>query len=58
MAALHIIFDPSDRLTPTNDEIKHLGIKVAILPLADGLEGKDIYTVARQLAEMLLEQLK
>ncbi len=32
-------------------------VKIARMPIAGGLENRDIYELARRLAEMLLEQL-
>ncbi len=58
MAQLLIVYDPNDRISlmPT-DQRKHLDVKEAILPVAEDLENSDIYTLARKLAELLLEQL-
>lgn len=54
MARLHIIYDPLEpglitRLPPT--------VKAAVLPIPDDLAGRDIYEIARKLAELLLEQI-
>lgn len=58
MAQLLIVFDPNDRISlmPV-EQRKHLEVKEAILPIPEGLENSDIYTLARKLAELLLEQL-
>lgn len=55
MARLHIIYDP---LEP-GLQVAHLpaSIKSAVLPIPDDLEGRDIYEIARKLAELMLEQL-
>jgi len=55
MARLHVIYDPSDRVESILPP--EIGAKVAQVSLADGLEGRDIYEVARRLAELLLEQI-
>ncbi len=58
MGRLHIIFDPSERLVPLGeDAAKALEARVAMLTVPDDLEGRDIYEIARKLAELLLEQL-
>lgn len=56
MSSLHILYDPTDRLE-IEPELVRLGVKVARLPIPDDLEGRDIYEVARKLAELLLEQI-
>ena len=59
MAQITIIYDtlepPLDCSAP-NIPLDGI-VKVARMPIADGLENRDIYELARRLAEMLLEQL-
>ena len=57
MPKLMVIFDPNDRIDSKSDELKRFGIKEARLSIPEGLDGKDIYQIARKLAELLLEQL-
>lgn len=58
MPRLLVTYDPHDRIHPSHPEIKRsLEISEGYLDLAEGLEDKDIYNIARKLAEMLLEQL-
>jgi hypothetical protein len=58
VSKLLLIYDPTDRVTGMPIcEMKDLGIKEARLSIPDDLEGHDIYTIAKKLAEMLLEQL-
>lgn len=58
MPKLMIVYDPDDRISGlTPDMRKHLCVSEATLSVPEGLEGKDIYTIARKLAELLVEQL-
>ena len=53
-----VIFDPMDRLGPFPTEYRRdEGIMEATLSIKDNMEDRDIYTLARKLAELLLEQL-
>lgn len=56
MTTLHVVYDPTDRLRIDPPALGQ-GVKVASVPIANDLEGQDIYHVARRLAELLLEQL-
>ncbi len=58
MPKLHIIYDPTDKLEVKHEPIEMLGLKVAVLSVADDLEELDIYNLASKLAGMLLEQLR
>ena len=57
MASIHVLYDPNDRIVQDPERDKHIGLKVARLPVPDELENVDIYNVAKKLAELLLEQL-
>ena len=59
MPKLMVIYDPTDKLGIGMDaEYKRLsGIREAALSIKGNLEDRDIYTLARKLAELLLEQL-
>lgn len=59
MPKLIVVYDPTGRLSShiSSDAPPELCPKVAQLDVADGIEGKDIYDLARKLAEMLLEQV-
>lgn len=58
MARVIIVFDPDGRLGPVpEDEAHATRIKQAMLDLPDDLADRDIYEIARKLAELLLEQL-
>jgi hypothetical protein len=57
MSKLLIFYDPADQIIVPRDVREHTDIKVAEVPLADGIEGRDIYEIARKLAGLLLEQL-
>ena len=57
MARLLIVYDPDERVTCCPPEYKRGKIKEALLDISDDIEPSDIYTLARKLAEMLLEQL-
>ena len=57
MALLHILYDARE-LVVLAPEMKSAGIRHAVLPVPDKLEGRDIYEVARKLAELLLEQIE
>ena len=59
MPKLMVIYDPTDKLGIRIDaEYKRLsGIKEAALSIKGNMEDRDIYTLARKLAELLLEQL-
>jgi hypothetical protein len=55
---LMVIYDPTDRLSGLPaEERKRWSVQEATLSLPEGLEGKDIYALARKLAELLLEQI-
>lgn len=60
MSHLLILFDPSERIEFKAD-FSHLPAEerpaIATLTLSDDLRDRDIYEIARKLAEMLLEQL-
>lgn len=59
MPRLMVIYDPTDRLTVGMDaEYTRLsGIREASLSIRGSMEDRNIYTLARKLAELLLEQL-
>ena len=58
MSSLLIIYDADDKVTGFSPEArKQLGIKEARLSIPQDLDGKDIYAIARKLAELLLEQV-
>ncbi len=57
MSQLYIIYDPTNTLILTSDIVKALGLKEAMLSIPNDLENNDIYTIAKKLAELLLEQL-
>jgi hypothetical protein len=57
MAKLVILYDKRGRINFNPEDLINYECKQAILSLADDLENKDIYDIARKLAEMLLEQL-
>jgi hypothetical protein len=57
MATLHIIWDPRSCLSVSSDAVRHANIKQARLDVADDLESRDIYELARKLAELLVGQL-
>lgn len=60
MARLHIIYDPDDRIITQpvdQDMYSKFDIKTATLSIKDDLHSHDIYSLARRLSEMLLEQL-
>lgn len=55
MARLYIIYDTREQpLIMSNGD--HL-VTTAQIPVKDGLANNDLYTLARKLAEMFLEQL-
>ena len=59
MAKLLLIYDPDDRVMLSIEDRRHMPtLKTAELSLADDLEGKDIYEIARKLSELLLEQIE
>jgi hypothetical protein len=60
MAKLLIIHAPAraNIVGFTPDVAQHMGVKQAMLDIADDIEGVDIYEIARKLAEMLLEQVR
>ena len=54
---LVVSYDPSGQLLPLSCEVlEATGAKQAILSLPDRLEDKDVYALAKRLAELLLEQ--
>lgn len=57
MPKLQIIYDPLDRIYYDPAVIEAGNLKLAVLSIPKDLEGKDIYALARRLAELLLEQL-
>jgi hypothetical protein len=57
MATLHIVYDPRDQIRHDNQMNKQFGIKVAVLSIHEDLDNSDRTEIAKQLAEMLLEQL-
>jgi len=57
MARLLIAYDPDERITLCPPEYKRGRIKEAVLDISNDIEASDIYTLARKLAELLLEQL-
>lgn len=53
---LIIVLDPDDRLDGLSpDMVRSLKLRQAMLAVPDGLDDKDIYAIARRLAELLLE---
>lgn len=58
MARLIVIFDPDARveLPPAGDHCTR-NLRCSLLDIADDLGDRDIYEIARRLAELLLEQL-
>lgn len=57
MAKLHVVYDPTDRLEVNNNMMEQTGIKVAIVPLADGLTQDELTEVICVLTSLLLEQV-
>ena len=61
MPKLMVIYDPTDTLgigIGVDAEYKRLsGLREAALSIKGNMEDRDIYTLARKLAELLLEQL-
>jgi len=57
MARLLIVYDPDERITLCQPEYKRGRLKEVVLDISDDIESADIYTLARKLAELLLEQL-
>ena len=57
MAKLIVIYDEHDRVNFYHDDIRRTESKLAMMPIAEDLENKDIYELAKKLASMLLEQL-
>lgn len=58
MARLLIIYSPDGRLDPAAPEfVEGLRLKQAMLDIPGDLANRDIYEIARRLAELLLEQL-
>lgn len=58
MPKLMVIYDPMDVVSGLPPELRRdKDIKEATLSIPDGLEGNDIYSLARKLSELLLEQL-
>lgn len=54
MARLYILFDKQGRIEPLPADAR---IPQAMIELPEGLEGRDVYEIARRLAELLLEQI-
>jgi len=57
MASIHVIYDPTDKLSTNPEHLKELGIKVAIMPLAEGTTYINATHVIETLARMLVDQL-
>lgn len=58
MASIFVAYSPTVELDVVNKEdAEKLEIKQALMDLPDGLSGRDVYEIARRLAELLLEQL-
>lgn len=57
MGRLTVVYDKSGKCQLSGDAMKYFKLKTASLDIADDLEGRDIYEIARKLAELLLEQL-
>lgn len=58
MPILMVVFDPNDKVVGLDAEVRRkYEIKEATLSVPEGLENRDIYALARKLAELLLEQL-
>lgn len=58
MASIFVAYSPTAALDVVNKEdAEKLAIKQALMDLPDGLSGRDVYEIARRLAELLLEQL-
>ena len=58
MPNLIVIYDPKDRVSGVPVEYRRSeGVREASLSIKDNMEDRDIYTLARKLAELLLEQL-
>lgn len=53
-----VIYDPRDRVAGLSPEYRREeGIREATLSIKGNMDDRDIYTLARKLAELLLEQL-
>lgn len=59
MPKIIIVYDPTGIMVPVDMKWvpEHRRPRHAVLDLADDMKGRDIYEIARKLAEMLLEQL-
>jgi hypothetical protein len=57
MPALHVIYDPTDRLQVHHETKDGCKLKVAALSVPANLDDVDIYNLAKRLAELLLEQI-
>lgn len=60
MPKLIVIYDPTDRLSVGGHDpgyLREAAIREASLSIKGNMDGRDIYTLARKLAELLLEQL-
>lgn len=60
MAAIHVIYDPHDKISMLERESqKRLGLSVAFLSIPDvGITNGNIDDLVGRLTEMLLEQLR
>lgn len=57
MARLMIIYNPHDQIELWGN-IKPFNVKEALLEVKSGLANRDIYTIAKELAELLLRQIE
>lgn len=57
MSRIIVIYDSRGDMQCVPSDRAPRGLKQAMLDIPDDLEGKDIYQIARKLAEMLLEQI-
>jgi hypothetical protein len=58
MPKLMVVYDPKDKVSGLPVEMRRqYDIMEATLSVPEDLEGLDIYSLARKLAELLLEQL-
>lgn len=58
MAAIHLLYDPRDRLTAPIETMSAIGVSCIVmhLPAAD-LHAEDVPHISRELARLLLAQL-
>jgi hypothetical protein len=57
MAMMAIYYSPENDSMSVDQRAYPSHFRMASLSLAEGLEGRDVYEVARKLAELLLEQM-